>query len=255
VQTRIIAIASGVLLLVAGAFYWWWSQREVPEPAATPPAATEAPASAPSPEAVAPVPSSGEAPVAPALPSLDESDPFVRAQLLALSERLGDWLVQDDLVRRFAVVVENATAGELPRRQLAFLTPAEKYPVREENGRIFVEPAGYARYDAYVDTVLSVPPEQAAALLRTLAPLLRQALGELGQQRPDPIAAVKASIRQALQTPELGGEIELVQPKVLYKYADPTVEALPPLQKQLLRMGPANLARVKAYLREVQGYL
>ena len=254
-QTRIIAIASGVLLVAAGVFYWWWSGGDVPAPTpAVQPAATDTPSPAGD-ETSVPPPSDREAPVPLTLPPLDDSDAFVREQVGGLSERLAEWLAQDDLVRRFAVLVDNATTGEVPRRQLAFLTPAEKYPVRDVEGRYFVDPAGYARYDPFVDTVLSVPPEQAAALLRTLSPLLREALGELGQKRPDPLAAVRASIRQALQTPDLPGEVELVQPQVLFKYADPTIEALPPLQKQLLRMGPANLARVKAYLREVQGYL
>jgi hypothetical protein len=43
-----------------------------------------------------------------------------------------------------------------------------------------------------------------------------------------------------------------VQPKVLYEFADPALEALPSGQKILLRMGPENAARVKAKLREIR---
>lgn len=254
---RIVATAFGILLVLAGVLYWWWSGREddsaVP---ATTPATTGAPADdVAADDASATLPTDVDAPRPLVLPALDESDPFVREQVGALSERLADWLAQDDLVRRFAGVLDNATRGEIPTRQIAFLAPAAKYPVRTEGERVFVDPAGYGRYDAFVDTVLSVPPEQAAALLRTLAPLLREALAELGVARPDPLAAVRAALRQALQTPDVPDEIELVQPKVLYKYADPALEALPPLQKQLMRMGPTNLERVKSHLREVLGYL
>ena len=45
---------------------------------------------------------------------------------------------------------------------------------------------------------------------------------------------------------------ELVQPKVLYAYADPTLEARSSGQKILMRMGPANAERVKAKLREIR---
>ena len=47
----------------------------------------------------------------------------------------------------------------------------------------------------------------------------------------------------------------MVQPKVYYQFADPNLESLKPLQKQLLRMGPQNLARIKSYLTQVKGNL
>jgi hypothetical protein len=41
----------------------------------------------------------------------------------------------------------------------------------------------------------------------------------------------------------------------MYEYADRKLEALTPAQKQLLRMGPSNVARIQAKLREVQAAL
>jgi Protein of unknown function (DUF3014) len=251
-QPRVIAIAAAAaVIVIAGAGYWWWSSRTAPTVST---AATAMHPAAPAAAAEAPA---VETPPEPSirLPALNDSDAFIREQVGALSERLNDWLGQDELVRRFAVVIDNGAIGEIPRRQLAFLAPSGRYPVLERDGRTFVDPAGYARYDGFVDTVLSVPPEQAAALLKTLAPLLRQALGELGPREPDPLSAVRAAVRQALQTPELHGDVELTQPKVLYRYEDQSVESLLPLQKQLLRMGPDNVARLKSYLREVQKFL
>jgi hypothetical protein len=58
-----------------------------------------------------------------------------------------------------------------------------------------------------------------------------------------------------LATPDLEGDIEVVQPKVYYQFADPNLESLKPLQKQLLRMGPQNLARIKGYLTQVKEHL
>ncbi len=252
-QPRIVAIGVVALIAVVGLLYWLISSDEPPPPAADHPPAVEEDVATPVPE-----PISSDTPIAqppPPLPPLNESDDFVREQVLTLSERLGDWLSRDELVRRFAVVIDNAALGEIPRRQLGFLAPTGKFQVREEGGKTFVDPAGYARFDTTVDTIVSLPPEQAAVLLRTFAPMLREALAELGHRDPDPLGAVRAGIRQALQTPEPDGDIELVQPKVFYQYADQGLESLPPLQKQLLRMGPANVARLKTYLREVQSYL
>ena len=53
----------------------------------------------------------------------------------------------------------------------------------------------------------------------------------------------------------VGGEVALLQSNVLYEYADPSLESLPPLQKQLLRMGPENLERIQVYLRALRGEL
>ena len=55
-----------------------------------------------------------------------------------------------------------------------------------------------------------------------------------------------------LAVPVLRGDIELVQPKVLFEYADPALEGLTDLQKQVLRMGPDNVERLQTYLRSMR---
>jgi len=59
-------------------------------------------------------------------------------------------------------------------------------------------------------------------------------------------------IDHLLATPEVIGTIELVQPKVFYKYADPALQKLSAGQKTLLRIGPANMAIVKTKLMEIR---
>jgi hypothetical protein len=49
--------------------------------------------------------------------------------------------------------------------------------------------------------------------------------------------------------------VHLVQPSVLYRYADERLEKLSAGQKLLIRMGPANAAVIKAKLREIQAEL
>ena len=53
-----------------------------------------------------------------------------------------------------------------------------------------------------------------------------------------------------LQTPEINGPIQLVQPKVFWQYADESIESRSAGQKLLIRMGPANARVIKAKLRE-----
>jgi len=266
-RLRFLVLGLGVIALAVAGLVLWQGREAVapPAPVATTPtreepavAAAPAPTPAPAPPAAPEPQPTAAAPVEEAvvLPALDESDPYVRERLLPNPSQLADWLSREDLVRRFAVVMNYAAVGEIPRRQLAFLAPTGRFPVLARgNGRFVMDPKGFARYDRFVDAFTSVPPKDAAALLTTLAPLLRQALLEIGEPAEEPLATLKDAIRMALATPERDTPAELVQPKVLYKFADPALEALPPLQKQLLRMGPEHIRRIKAYLRQVEATL
>ena len=55
-----------------------------------------------------------------------------------------------------------------------------------------------------------------------------------------------------LATPEIEGLIALTRKSVLYRYADPQLEELVPLQKHLLRMGPENIRRIKLQARALR---
>jgi len=260
-RLRFLVLGLLVVALVVAGLVWWQGREAAPppeplvtEPSAGEPAVAVQPAPAPAPEPLPAV----EAPVEEevVLPALDESDSYVREKLLASSPKVGDWLDRDQLVRRFAVVMDNAAVGDYPRRQLAFLAPKGPFSViTRGDDRFVMDPKGYARYDGFVAAFTSVPPKEAAALLTTLAPLFTEALLELGQPAEEPLATLRDGIAMVLATPELDTPVELVRPKVSYQFADPALEALPPLQKQLIRMGPEHVRQIKAYLREVQAAL
>jgi hypothetical protein len=211
------------------------------EPA--PPAAAALPAAAD--EALPPLPEVPEW----ILPSLNQSDAFVRERLaeMGVPER---WGSQDELVRRLAGVVENASRGEYPRRQLAYLALARPFAVVERDGRMYVDPANYARYDGLLTALEAVDPRALARLLDFLLPLVDESLVELdatGSAR----AMLAAGLRWILDVPVLVEPPELARPNVFHVYADPALEQLRPLQKLVLRSGPDNVVRVQAYARQL----
>jgi hypothetical protein len=57
-------------------------------------------------------------------------------------------------------------------------------------------------------------------------------------------------IDHLLATPDVREPLVLVQPRVLYEFADPTLQNLSAGQKILLRMGAENRQEAKAKLRE-----
>ena len=82
-------------------------------------------------------------------------------------------------------------------------------------------------------------------------PLLGEALRALGSSEP-PRRLLLATLDEVLRTPVIEGPIAVEQPKVLYRFADPALEGRSPLQKQLLRMGPANVRALQAYSSELR---
>jgi hypothetical protein len=63
------------------------------------------------------------------------------------------------------------------------------------------------------------------------------------------------AIDDLLMTPDVEGPVELTQPRILYEFADPDLEALSAGEKILLRMGPENSAKIKTKLREIRDEL
>lgn len=255
-QKTILAVIAIVAVLVIG----WALFRPGDEPPAPPAEPVESPPTPAldAPEPVEPTPVEAPAdveapepePEEPPLPPLQQSDEFVRERLepLDLPE---PWLEEGDYVRRLAVLAENATRGEYPRRQLSFLAPSGAFKVEpQDDGRLVIDPASYDRYDRYVEELVEVNPERLAGLLETINPLVESALGEIGVEAP-PGDVFAEAIRQVLEVPVLDGPVEVVQPNVMYEYADEDLESLSPLKKQVLRMGPENVEKIQDYLRRL----
>lgn len=200
-----------------------------------------------------PTPLAAEAVSRADLPPLEESDPFVRERLEPF-DLPQDWVARDDLVRRLAVLVDNATRGNLPRRQLRFLKPEGRFEVVERDGRLYADLDNGDRFDPFLDLLERIEPEAAARLLIVIEPLLEAAFRELGRPT-EPEQAVRDAIDRVVDFSVPTGDPALVQRKVLYEYADPKLESLPPLEKQMLRLGARNLGRFQAFLIELRAEL
>ncbi|MEQ8860043.1 MAG: DUF3014 domain-containing protein [Pseudomonadales bacterium] len=250
-QKTILAIIVVLAVLIIG--WALWPSGEAPQPEPEPVTAPPTPdLTRPEPVDTAPIEAPGPAqPVEPevVLPPLPDSDVFVRERIEPMNLPPA-WVDQGDYVRRLAVLAENASRGTLPRRQLAFLAPSGPFKVVERGDEVFIDPVSYDRYDRYVAQLDSVEPARLAGLLETINPLMESALAEIGVEAP-PGQVFAAAVREVLSVPVLDGQIELIQPNVMYQYADPELEALSPLKKQVLRMGPDNVRKLQAYLRRL----
>lgn len=254
------ALLVAVVVIGAVAAWFTWMRRAEPPPAPPVAQAPSAPAVAPQPNLAPPVRHPVEAIAPPAeeaakpLPALADSDPALHdaASSLLSAGTFEALFYPDRVVRRFVATVDN-----LPRQTLA----ADLRPVRPAPGTLAVigppdaRQIGLdngARYDAYVRALGAVDSRQLVATYVHFYPLFQQAYRELGYPNGYFNDRLVDVIDNVLATPTIDGPITLAQPKVLYEYADPSLQSLSAGQKALLRMGPENAAKVKAKLREIR---
>jgi len=252
-----------VAALVIGAivaWYAWMRRAEAPPP---PPPVAEtpaAPAVAPQPNLAPPVRHPVEAIAPPAaeapkpLPALAESDPALGDALSPLlpGGAFQSLFYPDRVIRRFVATVDN-----LPRQTLSadvrsvrpapgafeVVGPPDQRQVGLDNG---------SRYNAYVRALTSADSKQLVATYVHFYPLFQQAYRELGYPNGYFNDRLVDVIDDLLAAPTIDGPVTLSQPKVLYEYADPSLQSMSAGQKIMVRMGPENEAKVKAKLREVR---
>ena len=188
-----------------------------------------------------------------ALPELDASDAWIRGLVAQLSSHpeLAEWLVTDEMIRRFVAMVDNLAEGTSPRSHLPFMVPEESFKVVERAGRYYVDPASYERYDTAVEVVSSIDSEGAAQLYTALLPLFREAYRDLGYPGESFDEAMRQAVERLMEAPVVSGDIEVVRKMSSFELADSELEKLPSAAKNFLRFGPRNLRLLQAKAKEI----
>lgn len=255
-----------VALIVLGALgflAWRYVGREAPDVAAL---VTAAPARlrealAPTPPAIEAPPNSDERPGVALkhpvatdptlpLPALDASDADLVAALTPVlpPATLGDLLDPQQLVRRMVVTIDNLPGGKLPMKQRPVKAVPGSFAVDGEDDTLVIAEANHARYTPLVVAAEQISPPALVAVYRRYYPLFQQAYQELGYPDGYFNDRVVAVLDHLIAAEPVSGPIRLTRPNVLYRYADPALEARSPGEKALLRMGPDNAARLQAVL-------
>ncbi|MEN8164000.1 MAG: DUF3014 domain-containing protein [Acidobacteriota bacterium] len=185
--------------------------------------------------------------------TLAGSDAAVREIVAALSSQpeVVTWLANEDLVRRFVASVHLIADGKSPRSQLEFLNPKGRFSGLERGDGWVIDPKSYRRYDLVAQSFAGLDTEGTLRVFRELEPLIDEAHREIAR----PGTTFKMTLRKAfailLVVPEIEGDVA-VEPKVVtFTYEDENLEALSEVEKQLLRMGPENVALIQAKIGEL----
>ncbi|TLM75272.1 DUF3014 domain-containing protein [Microbulbifer harenosus] len=261
------------LLVLAAVMFgiYWFVVRDTPKPEVPAPVTEPAPDTKPSVDleepsepVIPPAPEPSPPKEEPRkLPALNSSDSEARKDIISLSPdgALAQWIVPDEVVRKWVALVNTATKGDLmpknrPFNNLEGNIAVKELETRADGQKVYVlSQENFQRYDQPVRLFAMVDTDKAVSLYQFWYPRLKQAYGELGLKNKNFHAAVLAAIDQALNAPEIEGPIKLVRPTVYYKFEDEKLEKMPGLHKLMLRIGPDNAARVKEKLRELKAGL
>jgi hypothetical protein len=184
---------------------------------------------------------------------LDQSDNIVRsmAQVLSSHPEVASWLMSKDLIRKFVGAVDNIANGLSPRSQIDFFNLEENFKVIETDGLYYLDHEGYDRYNLVGDVFSSLDSEGWVQLYEQSMLLIQEAYTDLGYPDEDFNKTLTAAIVELLKAPVIEGDILLEAKVISYAMADPRLENLSEVQKHLIRMGPENVRKIQAKLREI----
>jgi hypothetical protein len=259
-------IALIVLAVAGAAIFYWWRQQQSPQA----PPVTEAP-QAKVEEAPAKAEPAIRHPIDDAraragldagqdrehVPALAASDAIVRDALSGVPGAAGfeRFFYPQDIVRRFVATVDN-----LPRKSVAAQVMVVKpvpgvFQAADTDGKLTIDRDNAARYTPYVRLVQAVDTKMLVALYVRFYPWFQQTYQELGYPSGYFNDRLIDVIDNVLAAPEVSAPVALVQPHVLYLFANPDFERLSAGQKMMLRMGSENASQIRIKLRELRGML
>jgi hypothetical protein len=243
----LLGCAIGAAVLAVAGWYWYSSHHAAsPAEAAAPPAAQ--PATSNEPQIAHPLAGGNDG--AP-LPGLNDSDQVVHDSLVGVigKDPVEQFLAPQNIVRHVVATVDN-----LPQHKVA----VDLRPLKATPGQTIVSASGdsmtigernFARYAPLTKVIQATDVKALVVVYKHLYPLFQQAYEDLGYPGKYFNDRLVQTIDNLLLAPEVPGPIPVVQPKVMYQYADPDLESRSAGQKLLIRMGPANARIIKDKLR------
>ena len=261
-----------LLALVLAFALWWWQTGMVPfwdagsgADAPTRSQRAPLPVEDPEPAADASPPAPTEFPMAELaekdrlkqLPPIDRSDgPILEA--LAGNFRidtLSSFVNMQDYVKRLVITVDNLPRELVPSQLSVVQRIPGPFDVERQGDVITLSPLNYGRYDAFVNFVGSLDPRLLVNLYLRFYPLLDKAYKDIGYPNARFHDRVIVAIDDMTAAPTPPDPIELVQPKVLFRFADPALQKLSAGQKIMVRVGPDNAAQLRRVLRRLRAEL
>lgn len=276
-QMKPYFITAGVLLIILLAVIFWPTQdkQSTPTPVVIPPVVAPAPTVDPNAgidDMVRP-----EMFEAPARPSeveisqnmeveefeaeevvvdvpIDISDASIKASLMtvASSPTFAKLLVNDRLIEKFVINVNNLANDQLTPKDALVVAPKQEFKTYVQADRTWIENASFKRYNSYVDALESVDTDELLEVFDGYQDTIKEKFAEISRPGQSFDDALIDAIDTLLDTPQVPVPIEVYTDSVMFKFKDERLENLSGPQKQLLRTGPENMRRIKDVLRNLK---
>lgn len=186
---------------------------------------------------------------------LEESDNKIKEILSGIfgNELVNQIFQKTGIINHFVVTIDSLPKKEVPvKYRLLPPTPGKFLVHKDSSDKITLDPENFKRYDIYMQMLNKLDTEQFVKWYKRFYPLIQEEYDSLGYNNLYFNDRFIFVIDHLLETPETTGDIQLVQPSVFYKFADPALQKLSAGQKILLRIGSANRVIVKDKLVEVR---
>jgi hypothetical protein len=185
------------------------------------------------------------------LPDLLSSDDVFRKALIKLSPGLMQWLNTNLLIRKYVVIANDFSQGTRIYKHVSFLRFDEPFTVEQGENGLQIAPKTYRRYDQLAQAINAMDTSAIVAVYQQFRPLMLQVFTEFGYPKDMTLETiVKKAAGEIIAAPVIEGQHALVRPSLYYKFADPNLEALNPVHKQMLRMGAENTRIIQNKCRE-----
>ena len=178
---------------------------------------------------------------------------ITHAKSISQNELWLEFIARDDALVRCVKAVDSIAAGDIPVEPLDFLKPKTPFSASlNALGLLVVTMESIMRYKTAMDALYSIDMQAAADLYNEIEPVLNAIFHELGY--PETVT-FRAKLTEActviLETPVMKGEGGLVHIAAnLYKYSNPQLEELRPVQKLLMRLGEKNREEIRRRVTE-----
>lgn len=262
---------AGLLVLVA--ILWWGFGESLPYGSETPEtpetpiiAQTPEPPPTPEPTVEPPPPEVTEPeivqeletpPEPPAPPTLAEANERLASGTLQVSASplAATFISAPNLIERLVAIIDNLRQGFVPYKLLPVGRPEVAFSFVDDGLGVTMNPTGFERYDGLARLISEIDTNTLVDAFTSVEITTNEAWSALGYDSPNLEAAILGALETIMLAPETDLEARLYKVEANWVYEDPALEALSPLQKQLMRMGPANGERVKEKAREIRGAL
>lgn len=189
--------------------------------------------------------------------SLVDSDSAVRRQFAYVSDTpfyKALWR-PNNLLQRWVTFTFGLSKGQVMRQVVSLKTPKASFPVRRVGTRYFLDESGFDRYDTYMKTLSLVSPATWAENFHYFRPLLEKVFGQMGYDENDFDNTVTKALHEIITAEIPSGALELKAPSAMYVFVNEDIERMTPLQKQMIRMGPAHAKVLQDYAQKVRAEL